>query len=252
MELKFLGNGSAFADTHNNAYFIHNKNLYFIDLSMYNIKKAEKLVTNDINEIFIVISHMHSDHASGIGLFAQWCYFVKNKKPIFVCDTRIRSDLIEDMRATGVDRDLFKLISIHSDNNLFVFDALEIKRNEQIKLRNEIASCLLQIVPTKHAENLIGKCFGFVLRVNGKIIVYSGDTATLDPFINKLYNADEFYCEMSFIESPVHLYWNNAKKKLLEASQKCKIYLMHIDDFEAAEEVIKGTPFEIVKIANIT
>lgn len=248
MELKFLGNGSAFSKTHTNAYFHHNHNLYLIDLSMYHVQKAEKLVTETTQNIFILLTHLHPDHASGIGAFAQWLFWVKNKKPIFVSDVRLRSDIIEYMRATGVAKECFTTISIHSDNNLYVFDSLEIKRKEQDALRKEVSSCLYKIIPTVHVPNLSGKCFGFMLTINGKKILYTGDTSTLDPFANKLYDIDEFYCEMSSIDSGVHLYWEREKKKLLEASQKCKIYLMHIDNESYMRIQTKNTNIDIVEI----
>ena len=216
---------------------------------MYNVEKAEKLVKDDVKEIFVLLTHLHADHASGLGLFAQWCYLVKHRQPIFVSDVRLRSDIVEDMRATGVDKDFFKFVSIHSDNNLYVFDSLEIKKKEQDVLRKELASCIIKIIPTKHVENLANKCFGFMLNVNGKKIVYTGDTNTLEPFANKLYDVDEFYCDMSWkYKSDAHLYWPEQKKKLLELARKCNIYFMHIDDVELAVKEIDSLPLQLVHI----
>ena len=73
--LKFLGNGSGFTEYHNNCYFIEDDNLIFIDLSMLNIQKALKVQKNYDN-VSILVTHMHDDHVSGIGLFAQYLFYV--------------------------------------------------------------------------------------------------------------------------------------------------------------------------------
>lgn len=45
MRLNFLGCGSGFTDSHNNAFFTTEENdIVFIDLSMLNIRKALKLI----------------------------------------------------------------------------------------------------------------------------------------------------------------------------------------------------------------
>lgn len=247
MELRFLGNGSAFSPTHTNAYFYYEDNLFFIDLSMYSVEKAKKLVTSDINNIFILLTHLHSDHASGIGLFAQWCYYMKGKVPYFVSDAKLKNDILEDMKATGVERHLFKILSI-DDCSMVQFDKNDIYDDDaKTRIQKIISTHLIKTIPTKHVPNLYRKCFGFKLNTGNKIIVYTGDTATLNPYLSELSDADEFYCEMSFHYGVVHLLWSEQKDILLPLSENINVYLMHLDDEKAIEKAIKGTKIEIVK-----
>ena len=73
--LKFLGNGSGFTPYHNNCYFVEHDDLTFIDLSMLNIEKALDIQSKYKN-VSVLVTHMHDDHVSGIGLFAQYLFYV--------------------------------------------------------------------------------------------------------------------------------------------------------------------------------
>lgn len=247
MELNFLGNGSAFSKTHTNAYFYDKSNLFIIDLSMLNIEKAKTLVTNDTDNIFILLTHLHSDHASGIGLFAQWCYYIKNKKPCFVSDIKLKQDILDDMRATGVERKLFRIVSIDYKNTIWFDNNDDYTTKEEEEIKKLLSYHIIKIIPAKHVPNLYRKCFGFKLRTTDKIIVYTGDTATLNPFLPELTDADEFYCEMAYHYGIVHLLWSEQKDILIGLPKNLKIYLMHLDDEQEMEKAVKNTGIEIVK-----
>ena len=61
-------------------------------------------------------------------------------------------------------------------------------------------------VPTTHVKPLEGKCFGYHLNIHGNNVVYTGDTATLEPFKPLLKNGSFLYTEAAFCKSEVHLY----------------------------------------------
>jgi hypothetical protein len=61
-------------------------------------------------------------------------------------------------------------------------------------------------VPTTHVKPLEGKCFGYHLNIRGNNVVYTGDTATLEPFKPLLKNGSFLYTEAAFCKSEVHLY----------------------------------------------
>lgn len=241
MELRFLGTGSAFADTHNNAYFYKDDNLYIIDLSMLSFAKAKEKVINTVNRVYIFLTHLHSDHASGVGLMAQWLFYIKNKTPIIVLPEAISKDFLDDMEATGVERRLFKVVSISSKDNVsLLLNAEDQYDGDKADVLNDIRSTLIETIPTEHVPNLKGKCFGYKLHIN-KDIVYTGDTATLDNFIEKLNPDDEFYCEMSYYYGIVHLLWKECDNQLKKLSKTNDIYLMHLDDKDAMRKAISGT-----------
>ena len=69
MELKFLGRGAAFYPVLGNtsAYDICDNNLFLIDCGETIFKKLfEKDIFNKINNIYIFITHTHSDHIGSL------------------------------------------------------------------------------------------------------------------------------------------------------------------------------------------
>ena len=86
MYLKFLGVGAAFNyQTNNNcAYFKVNKTLYVFDMGEKICDKilAMKLL-DDVNDIVLLVTHLHSDHIGSLEPFLYWNHFF-SKKPVKV------------------------------------------------------------------------------------------------------------------------------------------------------------------------
>ncbi len=228
--INFLGNGSGFSDSHNNAYFTNDQELVLIDLSMLNLFAAEKLMEK-YEHISLIITHMHDDHVSGIMLFAQYCFYVKKKKLSVIIPKAIKENFIKEMEIKGVSSDII---------NLYEAETLK-------------SSWLLKVIPTTHAEELQGKCFGYLFDVNNVRCLYSGDTNDLNSFKADIPEAKEVYLDMSIDYGRVHPLWNNEKEKVLEISKRKEVYLMHIDNLEKMERVLNAiSPENHVKIAQKT
>lgn len=233
MTLKFLGNGSAFSSTHTTAYFYQKNNdkkdLYIVDLSMRNVSKAIKLIDDTIENIFVLITHMHDDHCSGIGLFAEYCYIIKNKTVInLIVHENILIDVHNYMRITGVPKNFYYAIAPSYMNN------------EQRKIIKEI-------VKVPHTKELEDKCFGFVLNIDNTNVIYTGDTSSLLPFKPYITDGSEIYTEITFYPSDVHMNWEREKESIIGLSQKNKVYLMHIDNYGKAIDITKNTKIEIAE-----
>ena len=83
---------------------------------------------------------------------------------------------------------------------------------------------------------LEGKCFGYQLNINGKNIVYTGDTCTLEPFLPYLQKDSYLYTEIS-TKGGVHLKFDDAKPTIEALLQKgVRVYLMHIDNEEEIQK----------------
>lgn len=223
--LKFLGRGSAFTDEHNSAFFVENNEFVLLDCSMTTFRALNDFDMTLYDRIYVLVTHTHGDHVSGIGMLIDLMHFtVKTPVTVVAPSMTVKEDLHYMLsRLEGCGSDWFTLVS--SD---------EIKKD-----------WLLCSVPTKHTEELDGRCFGYLLNVHGVNVVYTGDTSTILPFEKYLSEGTYLYTEMSAYKSPVHLYCEDMAEKIKAyKAAGVHVYLMHMDDEEKIMEIMKGTGAE--------
>ena len=109
----------------------------------------------------------------------------------------------------------------------------------------------IDAIPTTHSETHAGNCFGYGLLVRNNLVVYTGDTNTLEPFIaflkQKNTSCKYLYTEISAYNTGVHLYIEDNLDILLALQEQgVNIYLMHLDDEQKITSMIKGTDLKIV------
>lgn len=227
MKLTFLGNGSGFTNTHTGAYFTYKNDLIIIDCSMLNVHKILELDINNFDNVYLLITHMHDDHTSGIGLFIQYMFYVYKKKLNILIPTELGCDVKVDLTIKGIPDDIYKLIDLNGVNFEWFIDKIK----------------------TNHSPELNGKCFGYKINVNGTKIVYSGDTNILDVYEKYLRDCDEFYVDVSALYGKVHLRYEDVEQKLLSYIKDfdLDIFIMHIDDEETLRKIIHKD----IKIAEI-
>lgn len=207
--LKFLGSDSGFGANNNSAYIEEKEKLTIIDCGFTvftQIKK--KFDLNKYKEINVIITHLHNDHAGSLSQLILYSYFIFNKKVnvISMC-----SKIKEYLDITGTPEDAYTLYN---------------------KFEN------VEFIRTEHTRYL--DSYGFKLCVNGKKIVYTGDTNILEPFIKYTNDIDEFYVDVSRYGG-AHLKIDDVIEKLREIKKKnIKIYLMHIDDRKYIAEKINN------------
>ncbi|MBR4318898.1 MAG: GNAT family N-acetyltransferase [Oscillospiraceae bacterium] len=234
--LFFAGRGSAFAKEHNSAFFIEKQELVLLDCPVSAFQKYKTLNFDSIERIYILVTHTHGDHVGGIGLMIQYMWFaVKKKIPVTVVapSERVRKNLYTLLtRIEGCEKDWFKLLR-----------ADELQKD-----------WLIQAISTTHATQLEGKCFGWHLKVNHKNIIYTGDTATLKPYLPYLKKGSILYTEISYYqkksdENAVHLSLEEMKPVLLNFIQNgIEVYLMHLDNEKKIMEEIQGTKIKLAPL----
>ena len=223
MEINFIGNGSAFSRTNNNAYFIKDNNLYLIDLSMLNMNKIIDTFSFDkYNSINIIITHMHNDHVSGIPTFLQLLFHKYEIVTNIICPEKLSNDIKTILDITGVHKEYYNII----DSNNIEF--------------------ILKTILTKHSDSLKNGSYSYLFKLNNKLCLYTGDTASLDAYNKFINDCDEVYIDTSYNDVSVHVNWSYLKDNL----PKCKnIYLMHLDDEgNLIEEVKKYDNVKVVEI----
>lgn len=213
--LKFMGNGNAFAETNSSAYIIDktNKSLYMIDIPDSCFTKYVNLIeTLDIQNIFIMITHTHPDHISGLGRLCHYQKYIRNKDNIKVL---CHSDLENTITSIALNMGFIDLVDIQSSD-------------KTIDLPIDTDRIKITFYETFHVDGM--SAYSIILylydpekKLHSKIF-YSGDSSFLNPeteysiekiaenFKNMLFEFDEIYIDLTFYESSVH----NTSKNLLE------------------------------------
>jgi len=207
--ISFFGKDSGFGDNNNAGYIEMDNNLLIIDCGFAvfnNIKK--KFDYNKYNNVYVLITHLHNDHAGSLSQFILYMWFVFHKKVIVVTKCE-QMKLFLDISGT-------------------VEEGYEISDN----------ALGIEFIRTEHVAQI--DSYGFKITVNGKNIVYTGDTCTLDPYMPYLNDCDEFYVDTSKFGG-VHLKFEDIKDRLVEIKKNgTAIYLMHIDDYEYIKGINNG------------
>lgn len=228
--LKFFGRGSAFADEHNSAFFTYGNDLILIDCPATSFQKVKKMEgLSEFDNIFILVTHTHGDHSGGVGTMLQYVWFALKKKVTVIAPSeQVENDLNMLLRnIEGCEKKWFNITTVDELNKEW----------------------LVSSNPTRHTETLSGRCFGYQLKIDGKNVVYTGDTAVLAPFLTLLESGDYLYTEASYYKSEVHLYINDILPELVNLTENgVNVYLMHLDNEEEIEKIIKNTNINLAPL----
>lgn len=229
--LLFLGRGSAFADEHNSAFFAEDNELVLIDCPATSYQKVKKMNWEQYDNIYILVTHTHGDHSGGVGTMLQYVWFasyMKKKVTIVAPSAEVRDDLLLLlMRIEGCEAEWFDIITADELNKKWFISA----------------------VPTKHVKPLEGRCFGYHLNIHGNNVVYTGDTAALEPFKPLLKSGSFLYTEASYYKSAVHLYLKEMLPEFIKlADSGVHVYLMHLDVEDELRKLITDTSLKFVQL----
>ncbi len=211
--LRFLGRDSGFGKENNSTYIEHENKFFLIDCGFTVFSQLkEKFDFNKYDEINVIITHLHNDHAGTLSQFILYLYFIYNKKINVITNCKRIKEFLD---ITGTPEDAYILK----------------KENEYIKF-----------IKTEHVKYL--DSYGFELNINSRKIIYTGDTNTLEPFKPYLKDVDEFYVDVSRYGG-AHLKIDEIKDELKEIQENgTRVYLMHMDDVEYIRKVTNDI-FEI-------
>ncbi|MBR4627303.1 MAG: MBL fold metallo-hydrolase [Ruminococcus sp.] len=229
--LLFLGRGSAFADEHNSAFFVEDNELVLIDCPATSYQKVKKMNWEQYDNFYILVTHTHGDHSGGIGTMLQYVWFasyMKKKVTIVAPSAEVREDLLLLLiRIEGCEEEWFDIII-----------------SDELKKKWFISS-----VPTTHVKPLEGRCFGYHLYIQRNNVVYTGDTATLEPFTPLLKSGSFLYTEASYYQSAVHLHLKEVLPEFIKLSDSgVHVYLMHLDVEDELNKLITDTPLKFVQV----
>jgi len=233
MELLFTGRGAAFNTKEGNtsAYFIENEKLFLIDCgeSVFAALKENQVLAN-IKEIYVLISHTHSDHCGSLGSLGFYCQYVLHTRLNIVVphdDSYVQS-LETLMSIFGNTKEAYQFIYEESLDHVFEsFDSV----------RYDL---------TKHDDGLT--CFSFVFETNCGAVFFSADTRITDNivhFIKTHQQIDQMYMEVTDLHIPGDIHLNiEALEAVIPLEMRTKLWMMHLRGDECIARA-KAAGFQI-------
>lgn len=205
--LTFLGGDSGFGENNNSAFYVMGSKLILIDCGFAILNKVKNILS-EFDEIDVIITHLHNDHAGTLSQLIMYVYFVLGKTVNVISKCERISDYLD---ITGTPKGSYN-----------IYNSTE----------------YVELIKTEHVKEL--DSYGMNLKLNNKNIVYTGDTNNLETFIPYIKSADELYVDVSK-SSNVHLIISEVMDKLDDIHNNgTEVFLMHVDDKEYVKEYVKG------------
>ncbi|MGH4125687.1 MAG: MBL fold metallo-hydrolase [Clostridium sp.] len=230
--LKFLGRGAGYTTNEGNtsAYMIKNETLLLLDCGDAVFKTiVEKDLIEEIKNVHVLITHMHSDHIGSLGSFIGFCYW---KYKIVTKVYFYEKDKI---------RNFLELVGLIENQSFIIIDT-ENRRIDSLEL--EFSPSL-----TKHSKAV--NTYSYILKFDkGNDIFYSGDTyeTNLDviPFL-KLGNLIYHDTCLNDFDGNVHTSLR-VLSEIIPKEYRKQVYCMHIDETNFVDEAQKEG-FNVVEVS---
>ncbi len=234
MDLHFLGRGAAFNPQEGNTscYLKEGNRLLLLDCGE---SVFERLITGDIlsgmQEVYIAISHLHSDHCGSLGSVVLYCFYRLQVRVKLVLPevASYRRDVSELLRIFGVADDQYEMVSPEKVGGFSSFSSIHVVR-------------------TMHQEGM--DCFSFAFETPKGGVFYSADTRTADTLLDFIRNHDHIdaiYMETTLqYPANVHLSMQTLMEALPRELWK-KTHLMHFGE-KAAMEAAREYGFQICTV----
>ena len=152
-QLRFLGVGSAFnaALGTNSAFFYREGNLYLLDCGETVFERALKAgLLERAKGIYVLITHLHSDHVGSLGTLLGYCYFILKTPATVVCPN---PQLVDLLRLMDIAPRQYRLLSSLDEGGVRVAPVL-----------------------AKHGGLI---AYSYEISADGETVFYSGDTSEL-------------------------------------------------------------------------
>lgn len=236
MELNFLGRGSAFnvLEGSNSSYIIEGNSMLLIDcgetvyerLNMYNLLEG-------IDNVYVLVTHTHSDHIGSIGTLANYYFLSLNKKIHIILDynSKIKDDIKTLLRIFGLEEHMYHLETP---------DFLDGKFKSFKKMRYQEIT---------HCPQLISYAIAFDTE-KGEIF-YTGDTndiSVLKSLLERINEIDRIYIDTNTSSLPVHLNVDLLARTVPVELRK-KVYCMHFNNDDCINRA-KEYGFNIIKVSS--
>lgn len=215
MDLRFIGIGGAFNTSlgNNSAYIKENNRILFIDIGLDTFDKIVKYnLLENVEEVYVLITHLHGDHVGGLPTFIQYVYFGFN----MVVKIVDNSDLF-----TSNIRSLLDITAVGTDNYEFI-ELNKLPFSFKVKLRQ-----------TKHHPLL--ECYSIIFEEEIGKTLYTSDSNDIE-YLKEKISDKEFVAIYTEVGETPSVHTDYKELKLLD---KTKLVLMHIESMKLYDEILK-------------
>jgi ribonuclease BN (tRNA processing enzyme) len=191
VRVSFLGTGDAFnagGACHASYLVTSSQTRFLLDCgpSALLSLKREGQSAADIDTIFI--SHLHGDHFAGIPfLFLDGTYEDRRTRPLTIAGPPGTEERLRDLH-----RAMYKELSDHCPG--FPWSCVELVPGTLQTVGG------VEVLPFLVPHQVNATCFGLRVSVDGKTVLYSGDTGWTEDLVRQAEDTDLFICECCYFE----------------------------------------------------
>jgi ribonuclease BN (tRNA processing enzyme) len=218
MKIHILGCGDAFGSGGRNqsGYLVEaDDRLFLLDCGATSLAAMKRIGIDTGQLDAVLLSHLHGDHFAGLPfLFIEYLYQRPRTAPL-----HIAGPVSTEEKTRELSRLMYRLTDLPPVN----FHVLEPEN------RLAIAGIEVYAFPVPHQTNETS--LGLRIAYNGKVILFSGDSAWTDRFLDEARDVDLFLCECTFYDEGQgnHIRYTILKDKL--ARLRCRrILLTHLGE----------------------
>ena len=197
VRLTVLGSGDAFGSggRAHSAYLVEAPGRTFlVDSGPTVLQSLKRAGRNTATIDFVLLSHMHGDHFGGVPfLLMEYLYENRRTRPFTVYGPAGTEERV---------RRLFSALFEHSAREPLPFP---LRFEEMVPGAPRLIEGV-RVVPFQvpHVSELT--CMGYRLEIEGRSILYSGDSAWTEAFVAQARGVDLFICECSTYETPMPIH----------------------------------------------
>jgi ribonuclease BN (tRNA processing enzyme) len=192
-----LGSGDAYGSggRAHSAYLVDAPACIFLVDCGATVLQSLKQLGRDPGDIdFVLLSHLHGDHFGGLPfLFMEYRYERPRRRPLTVYGPPGTEDRV---------RALFAVLYERSASEPLPF-ALRFVESEPGRAQ-AVAGVRILPLAVPHVPELV--CLGYRLEVDGRTILYSGDSGWTETFVTEARGADLFLCECSTFDTRLEIH----------------------------------------------
>jgi ribonuclease BN (tRNA processing enzyme) len=191
MKLRILGCGDAFGNGGRNqsGYLIEaTDRLFLLDCGATSLLAMKKLAIDSGQLDAIFLSHLHGDHFAGLPFFfIEYLYEKTREKPLHVA-----GPVGTEEKARGVFDLMYGKGTQPGDLPTTSFHVLEPRRTSTIHG--------IEVSPFRVPHQVNEISLALKVSYNGKHILFSGDSAWTDEFLENARGVDVFICECTYYD----------------------------------------------------